>query len=331
MEYAKRKLAYIASFFKEHKRSISFTVLIVAISLIGIFVSNNWDDFREISIKNYYSLVFISVALLFNQFATGKGMDTLLRPLGVSLGLKETIGLVSVTRLFNQVGPGRIGLAVRGAYLKKKYDFPYTQFGSSLAAINIIMYAIGSLMGVLAAFFVPLNREVTYFVIFLALILVLICFLFLFTPSISRKENNILKHIQRALDGWYAIRRDRKVLMNASLWTVLNILSQAAVIFFAFSSLGYEINLQFAIFISSLTVLSSLVAITPGGFGITEGIVVGASAALGIPGTIALAAAFVRRFFGFSMSLISTLIFAKPLLGEGVHSLKIKTKQKSHS
>ena len=64
----------------------------------------------------------------------------------IELNFDEWFGLSSINTMYNYLLPGKAGLAVRGVYLKKKYNFPYSHSASILAGTYLITLLITSIV-----------------------------------------------------------------------------------------------------------------------------------------------------------------------------------------
>jgi uncharacterized membrane protein YbhN (UPF0104 family) len=243
-------------------------------------------------------------------------MDVVLRPIGLRLKRVETFGLAAVTRLGNQIAPGKLGLAIRASYLKRKYSFPLSKFASALGAAHILMYLFSSLLGLGALLMVARSDagvETATFVLLLGGMCIFLLGLLLFSPQIKEGSNFFTRHLSRVINGWFFIRRDGHILRLASGWALAHVLSMALVIFAAFNALGADIGVLQALFITSLVILTGLIGITPAGLGINEGLIVVAATVLGLPVSVALAAALLRRVVAFVVLVVVTPLFARKL------------------
>lgn len=308
----------------KRRRALFSTVLILLFfGFLGFYIHNNLDDFSSIKIVSAPMLLGLCVSSLINQYGTGRGMDALLRPFNINLSTRETFGLIAITRLLNMTAPGRAGLAFRAGYLKNKYKFPFSVFISTLAAANVLIYLVGAIFGLAALTVMSENSFKTELAVLFSSMIVVIAGLFSFTPRI-KKTNTIKSHIARALNGWREIKKDPKVLAGAAFWAIVNVISQAAIIFFAYQTIGFNITVASALIVSISVILSALIAITPGGLGITEGAMFAIASVLGLPGPVTIAAALARRLIGFLISLVTALVSAKSMFEENFDAQYIK-------
>lgn len=302
-----------------NKQLLSSVVLLLFTVFIVSYVSAHWTEFTRLELVNPGLLFLLAIMVFVNLYGTGRSMDTVLHPLGLRLGRFETFGLASITRLSNQIAPGKLGLALRATYLKRKYKLPLTQFVSTLAAVQIVTYFISSALGVVMITILwqrGSNPALLPFFLLLAGVLVVLLILLLFSPHIQERKHKFFNYFIKAINGWHTIRQDRHALLLAGFWVLINIISQVLIIFAAFNSFGAGIGITEAAFITSINIFSVVIGITPAGLGISEGLIVGAASAIGLPVSLALSAALLRRVGMFVVVFISTLLTSRRLFGK---------------
>jgi uncharacterized membrane protein YbhN (UPF0104 family) len=300
----------------------SILILVVLTALLIHYIANNLNDFLSLRLEQPFLLILLAIGSVATLYSNGAVMDVVLRPLGLHLRKMETFGLASVTRIGNQLAPGKLGLAIRASYLKRKYSFPLSKFASALGAAHILMYLFSSLLGLGALLMLARSDagvETATFVLLLGGMCLFLLGLLLFSPQIKEGSNFFTRHLSRVINGWFFIRRDGHILWLASGWALAHVLSMALVIFASFNALGGDIGVLQALFITSLAILAGLIGITPAGLGINEGLIVVAANVLGIPVSVALAAALLRRVIAFTVLVIITpfitrYLFDAPLL-----------------
>lgn len=309
------------------RKLISVGLSLVFLALIIYYIGSNWDDFRSLTVTRPSMLVGLALAVVANLFITGMIMDVVLRPLGLRLHVMETFGLASLTRISNQVSPGKVGLFIRAAYLKKKHRFSYVNFMSSLAGTHILLFFVASLLGLFSIWVLTrtgINIHSFFILTFSGVSLVLLMFIVV-PMSLPVSNKPIIKHLFELLNGWQLIRRNRRTVIAAAFWSLMLLFSSAATLFFAFGSLGANITVTTALFIASVNIVNAVFAITPSGFGVSEGMILLASTAVGLNPTTALAVALLQRIFVFITTLIITPFFSRRLFNLSLRKL-IKNK-----
>lgn len=306
------------------KRFLSKAILLLFGTLVAFYVVSNWSEFASLELVKPEFILLMVTMVLVNLYSTGRGMDAVLRPLGLTLGKFETFGLASVTRLGNQIAPGKLGLATRATYLKRTYRLPLTQFASTLAAAQILTYLVSSVLGLGAIIMLRQSSYAPQLILFVLLlsgmIIALLCLLLL-SPKIKERNNKIYNHLAKAINGWHTIRHDRSALLSSSFWIIINVLSQAIVVFAAFNVFNVDVSMAQSIFITSIRAFGAIIAITPGGLGINEGLVVLSATAVGIPVSLILSSVLLRRIVTLVTSFVATLLSARKLFGKSVFQM----------
>ena len=119
-------------------RTIIMTVFsLLMIGLVAWFFIGNWDSIRSVNLVNP-SLLWILVGLVAARM-TLRGLFhwQVMRSLNVDIPMKEALALNFAGTMMNQLLPMPVGPSFRAVYLKKNYDFPFSLFASTLAALFV--------------------------------------------------------------------------------------------------------------------------------------------------------------------------------------------------
>lgn len=314
----------------------SVAILFILIAFFIHYLISNWEDFLSLRLEHPSFLILLSIGAIVSLYANGALMDVVLRPLGLRLRKMETFGLAIITRLGNQVAPGKLGLAIRASYLKHRYSLTLSKFVSALGAAHILMYLFSSLLGLgalLALTRFDTSLDTATFMILLGGFSAFLLGLLLFSPQVKEGKNFFTRHLSRVINGWNIIRRDQQIVRLASAWALIHVLSSVAVMFAAFNALGAEISLLEAFFITSLIILSGLIGITPAGLGVSEGLAVVAATVLGIPAPIAVTAALLRRIVSLAVLAVITPLFSRKLFAASFREVmhKQRSQKREHT
>lgn len=304
-----------------NKKLWSVIILLLFIVFVVFYVVHNWSEFERLELKNPEFLMLMALMALIHLYGNGRSMDAALHPLGLRLNRFETLGLASITGLGNYIAPGKMGLAIRATYLKRKYELPLTQFASSLAAAQLLTFFFSSVLGLGAIIILWRNMsvpELIPFAFLLAGITAGLTCTFLFFPRIKERNNRLYNHLAKAINGFHTIRHKQSTLLNIGLWTIVKIASQALVIYAAFRAFGAEITFIESLFIFSINVFNTVIGITPAGFGIGESLIVVSASAVGLPVSLALSAALLRRIVALAVVFVATLFSSHKLFGKSI-------------
>ena len=139
------------------KKIISVMILIIIILFFVYYINSNLSDLKQLAylgISNIPIILIIALLSLIFAILNGTLLDILMRPFGIKLSFKEYFSLSIITSFYNYITPFRGGMAARAVYLKKKYNFSYTNFLAILSAIYIIIFFVGGLGMLISMFFI---------------------------------------------------------------------------------------------------------------------------------------------------------------------------------
>lgn len=311
----------VRAWFKAHKRPISVTLGLVFLLLIVYYIIRNISDFQSLRITNPWLILVVFVFVLVRNFSTGLVMDSVLRPVGVHLRLGESFGLANLTRLVNQLVPGNVGIVMRSVYLKRRHGLTYSTFASAFTASQVVLYLLSSVLGILALLMMQKDGQVVHPMFLYALVAFVIGLggVLLLPQNLQKFVRH--KRLSKILSSWFSIRNNGATLARLSLWSLLFIISSTLIMYANFGALGWHISLWVALFFSSINIVNTLFAITPAGFGISEGIIVLLATSVGIPVHVGLAAALMQRVITFFAVILVAPYFSKALFGLNVRDV----------
>jgi glycosyltransferase 2 family protein len=298
------------------KKIISIIILTLTIVLAGYFIKNNLNDFKQLTIINpIYISIFIALLLLI-YFIIGLITKAILKPLNVNLSKKEAFQVSVMTGFYNLITPFRGGLASRAVYLKKKYEFPYTTFLSTVAASYIIEFFIASLAGIIATYLIYLATglfSIILFFIFLGMFLAM-SFIIIFSPTIKERKKPWLDRFIRVINGWHILKRNKKLLIHVSFLTFIKLLIASILLLLQFKAFGMNITYLKTIFLTAIGNLGILISITPANLGISEFITVFSALTIGITAVESLSASILGRLLVAIVLFILGPIFSYYLI-----------------
>src|SRR3990167_2671624 len=253
---------------------LSFGILLVLIVLAVLYLERNFEDFSELRFVSPMIILALILLFTFGYFLIGLTTKQLIRPLKINLGYFEAFALSVVTGFYNLITPLRGGMAVRAVYLKKKHNFSYTNFFSSLSASYVLIFLSAGIMGLLSSGIIYFNEGIfspVVSLIFLGVSLSLL-FVIIFSPRMNEGKGFILDKIAKILNGWYLIRKDRGLLFFITIISIFQLLLSSLMLYLEFYVFGIEISFVKALFLSSIGLLGLIIAITPPGLGIREAV-----------------------------------------------------------
>lgn len=295
-------------------KSISLIILISLIVWAGIYVKSHIDEFGiifSLSLKYLGILLFLS---LLEIFLVGLLTKIITKSFRIDLTSREWFGLSVVTRLGNYLLPFKGGAGLRGIYLRKYHDFPYTYFLTALVATSVIVFFVNSSIGVTGMCLVYAYYKIFNWIVFGALGIFFLLFLaiIIFSPKVPNFRSNFLNQISNAINTWHEIKKSTSVVLKLLSITLLHAFLNILIIFFAFRAFSLNVPLTQTMIIASLSVLSMLIGMTPGSIGINEAVIVFSSRLFQITTAQGLLVATLRRivmlFWVFTLGPIFSYI-----------------------
>lgn len=313
-----------------HKKLIFLLTIIILFTLFIKYILSHWSQFAELKFVNPWLIVAISALTILFSYTYGIVIKYLLSAFNVHLKFKEHFGLSIITGFYNIIAPLTGGVVPRALYLKKKHNFKYRLFISSLSGMYITHFLVGSILGIISLLLLKHyngNFDILIFSIFVS-ILVISLFLVLFSPKIKDTKIRYLNFLIHAINGWHTIRKNKKVVFVASLMAIIQTFINLIGIMLAFDIFDIKITLVQAFFLSCTGFLGGFVVVTPGIIGLSEIIAVFASSILGITVPEALAVALLSRAISTITILILGPIYSGILLNHYHKGKNLKKNKK---
>lgn len=295
-----------------HKKILSIILLLGLLAWLIYYGVSNYELFKEISFENPWLLIVIAIIFLIGYIPGSLINYYTFLPLGLRLKALESYMLAIITGFYNLITPFRGGMAVRAVYLKRKYNFTYTNFLATLAASYVLIFFIAAILGLLGILSIYLETGIINWVfvtLFFGLFLTLL-FVIAFSPKLSKTKHDWLNRFIEVINGWNIISKNKKIIFAISIMSLLQILLSALSLFLQFKVFGIAISYGAAVFLAAMGCLSLIIGITPAGLGINEAIIVFSASTLGITPVQSLSAALAGRFVGFVVLFILGPIFS---------------------
>ena len=298
------------------KKLLSITILIIVLALFAYYISSNWSDFTQIKI--YKPILIIPLVLITLLVAITNGLLTkyLVAPFNINLNFKEWFGLSTITTFYNTIMPFRGGLIAKAAYLKKRHNFPFTDFIATMAGIYVINFLVGSFLGLLSLYFIYL-----YYQIFNPIVTLIFAIMFLislsitiFSPKLPDVKNPLINRIIRVVNGWHMIKNNRKIIKVSFIVMTLQLVLGAISTAILYSMFNINVSFIKGLYLACLSSFSILVGITPAGLGINEAIGVFSGLVIGITPAQSISASILSRVIGTTIIFILGPIFSYILI-----------------
>ena len=302
---------------KNFSKYIKIFITIGVLLLFGIYIWRNPDILVSLKDLNPISFLMIMILFLIVFLFEGLFIKITLQAFNKKITVKESFYLSTISRIGNYLLPMRAGAIFRAAYLKKKYDFDYSKFLSTLYGYYIILFLLYSIIGILSLGIKWLVYGELYIVLllfFLALFVAMLILIFVRIPfeKIFQKRNKFLAKIilflEKFMKSWDRIVKNKKLLKQLILVTLGNIIFNTLIIYIEFIALGITINFPDLILYSCLSGVSLLISFTPGSLGIREAVFLISSQSIGLVEDQILQLAIIDRGILFVLLLIIMIL-----------------------
>lgn len=258
------------------------TLTLLIIFLFVLYLSNNIDDVRRLT---HLNLWFVAVAGAFFTLAiatNGAFTKLIVKPLGISISLREGVYLAIISSVGNFFAPAGVGYGMRAVYLKRKYGLSYAHYSSTLSAYYVLLILVNSIIGLLCLFSLGGSSAKSYYLImvgFFAAILLSATLLLVRVPRVATRKREhaltqkIITFFYNASHGWHAISRNRTLMIQLCLMTFFSTILNVVVAWAIVGSLGLNVPFPAIVLYTVLGLLSMFISITPGNVGIKEVVV----------------------------------------------------------
>ena len=301
----------------KYKKFFSFLILVIILALFINYIYHHTGDFKQISLINPLWLIPLITLFLLNYFFIGVQTKVLLFPLGVKLKNLEAYMLSILTGFYNMITPAHGGMGVRAVYLKKKHEFSYINFLSSLAGMYVITFFTASLFGLISLFYLYKVYEVFNWIILLVFagLFLPLLFLIVFSPKFKETKNNFFNKFIKVANGWNLIRKNKKVVYTCLFVTLISLLINTILTILSYYIFGINLSFIQALFLTCIASIGILFLITPGNLGIAEAIAIFSALILGITPAQSLSVAIFGRIIQmlvlFTLGPIFSIILLK--------------------
>ena len=294
-----------------HRAAIIGVLQLVCVGFVALVIWRRRNEIFAAFDLNATALLSLTVLMLLSHVQRAWELTYLLRRLGVPEPFGDGFWLSGASFLLNHL-PLNAGLVVRAIVLRNEHALPYAAF-LSLTMVNVLVNVAvsASCSVVLLALLVPhLDASVwTTMSILIALAVVSMLALYLprsaLTPLTS---SGFIARQLRAMSSATATMRGNGVAIGASAALALSKVVVLAVrLSICFDAVGSPVSPQLSCLLAAITLVMSVVNITPGNLGLRETMVGVVSAQLGTSLVIAMAAASIDRVVSLGYGVIAGL------------------------
>ena len=266
-------------------------ILIILYILKKIDLSKVFVLLKEI---NYFWLGLDLLVYLVAIIITSYGLKVLFDSI-VQIKFLEWMKYFLITFSIGLIIPGKLGELSIIYFLRKKN----VDIGASTALtvinklITVIIFGIIALIG----FFLIFNSN-DLIIAFVLSLLFILGVLFLFSKLGRKLVKKMIGDLFKQVDVFYSTfdnlcKKNKDKLLISVIVTFLRPLFNGLIILLSFKAIGIDVSLMYAILVNALTIIASLVPITPNGLGIREGIGAFLFRNIGIPLEVSVTMYFI--------------------------------------
>jgi uncharacterized membrane protein YbhN (UPF0104 family) len=286
-----------------------FSVVVLLIFVVYLYL--NADQFKSLLDLSILSILMVIGLVLISIGLKGLVNYLLYREMGASsIRVGEGVGLAVINTVSNQL-PFAGGLIAKGVYLKKRYQVAYTQYVSATLAVYVCYVSSTGMvgLGVLGYWYIsggeaPLSLALGFLGMAASISLLWIPLNFAFLPR---------KWQRRALqlaDGWKILQQNPVLVLElVGLQIALTVLA-AGRLWITFHALSQDVTMLHCMLFSSASILTRLVSISPGGFGVREGIIAGIASVLGFDLGVSAVAVGLERLITTPVNIVLGIGYA---------------------
>jgi uncharacterized membrane protein YbhN (UPF0104 family) len=285
--------------------------MFIIFAILAYYVKSKGQEFnilRNISLSNIILLVLASILF---RVALGYNFYLLMLFFDIKMMFKEWLGLTTISTMTNYLLPAKGGIAAQAVYLKNTYGFAYTQFLSSTIGLFVITFLMNAIIGLSASITalylgVMTSDKIMLFFIVVTAITAASYMLMLAAPKIKIKN----PYFKNMVNGFEKFRYKPLLFTKFLVSQAFIIIAIGLRLFFAFRSVGIDINIIGCVVITLFTSFFMFLSLTPANLGIKEFFITLSSTAFGLTPAQGLAAALVDRGFDVIISFIGGGIFS---------------------
>ena len=303
-------------------QALQWILLCIVLILTGIYLFYNREVLNSLHNLTPRNIILLFLFVLSSSLFLGYQFRVLMRFFNIQLTTNEWFGLTICNTMYSYFLPTIGGMWLRAFYLKKRYDFLYSNYANLVMGSFLLMYGNACMLGMLT---VSLNNWISnenhwnYFAIFPVLAVATFAgwriLSLLNRTNFKTRYERINQFLYNFRNGMNSFRR------NPSLLGQFLIFNNGFIIF---NGLSYGICLHAigatdvafiaTIGIMALTSFSKLISLTPGNLGVQEMIMSLSCTYMGVPFDIALLAACINRAASIIIVFLFGIIYSKILM-----------------
>lgn len=289
--------------------SLGYLVFLALIVGLGYWYFSGKAEYSALLKFGSIQLILIAPLTLLSLFVIGFSNHLMASHLGAKLTVAQWSAVSFSSTLANYLTPMRAGAAMRATFYKVCCKLPLSYFASSLVAASIIALLVNSLVGICVTIGIRFfGDKISWWMLAIFLVVSFLSYLSIFFSPRAKQAssgNSVIQILIKIHQGWELIVSEKLLLHKSCVLALANTLTYSLRLYLAFSAIGYDVSLAGSLLLGVMVSISTVASITPGGLGLRETMVVGASWMIGVPAEISLLAAVVDRGISFMVVLLA--------------------------
>ncbi|MDP3947981.1 MAG: lysylphosphatidylglycerol synthase transmembrane domain-containing protein, partial [bacterium] len=293
------------------KKYLFYIMIFFLIFWAVFYFVEHSDELKELlQVKPLY-MIGMLLACISQPFVSGLFTRLILKPHGIKIKIKELLALTIFTSLGNYLLPLG-GMGFRAVYLKKRHNFSYPYFLSSMAGVYLIYFLTNSLLGLGALSLLYYYWDIVSLELALIFVLVTIAAFIPFLlptkrlfpkretsssgdrllPSVTLAKGifvlwtsltcKMVKFFYQIMEGCDYFKKSPSLIFQMILLTFLNNIISMTLLFFGFLSSSVKPGILGLVMVSATLGISAILSITPAAIGIQESAIIFSSKILNI-------------------------------------------------
>jgi uncharacterized protein (TIRG00374 family) len=301
------------------KKYIYPFLTLFVLSLFAIYLYRNPFILTDLISVSPFLIILIMLTYIAVFFIEGLFILVVLKVFNRGILKGESFYIATLSRVGNFLLPMRAGAIFRATYLKKRFNFQYTNFLSTLYGYYIIFFLSSSLLAVLVLvlkwlLFSEIFISLTLFFIFVILAMTVLIFIRIPSLKILKQSKGVFKKVGIFLDnflqGWSLIVKNRILFIELMIIAFANTILNTVIVYIEFISIGKVGHILDIILYTCLSGLSLLLSFTPGSLGIREGVFFLTSNSLGLTEQEIMKIAFLDRGIMFVLLFLCLIVIS---------------------
>ena len=294
-------------------RTFQITRWIVTALIVGALAWYVYANRNEVEIFQNLQpgpLLILLVITIIASFVSSTQYLALFRSLGVKIGVWECFELSNVGAAASLFIPQGNSL-VKMAYLKQNYGIPLSRSPVMFLGLLVIFIYVGGFILLAAniiSVFMSVNMPIVLWVVSVGAILSAVIFWIDIPAGFTNRLGRIGNLLREFITGWQELRKDRRCLVEVSIFEVANFLLAGLMVWAAYNALGRSIHPLLGVGLIIFISFSNLFVITPANIGVQEAFYGVLSQMAGYEFVYGVAVSAVMR----AATLAVTILFAPP-------------------